>query len=211
MPQQAVSTATLDPRAAELIEHWFPAELGPDALQQAAERWFQTNPAHDRLLKKRFSAVLELALGGALDSWAATAEGRLALILLLDQISRNVHRGSAEAFGGDGDALRLCLEGLAIGADRELNPLQRMFFYMPLQHSERLEDQERSVAVYKGLAAEGGQSLGATLATCVEHAKQHRDIIARFGRFPHRNWALKREHSAAEREYLDGGGPSFGQ
>src|SRR5690606_17045287 len=147
-------------------------------------------------------AVLEDAGAGRLDGWARSPRGRLALIIVLDQLSRNIHRDSAAAFASDARAQALCMEGLERGDDRELAPLERWFFYMPLEHAESLELQERSVREFERLAAEAPAELQSALEAALDYARRHRDVIARFGRFPHRNTVLGRDSTPEEQAYL---------
>jgi len=175
----------------EVLTYWF--EGGPDRTA----RWFGAGPATDAEVRRRFGDTLERAARGELDEWAATPRGRLALVVVLDQFSRNVHRGTARSFAQDSRALALCLEGLGRGEDRALAPVERAFFYMPLQHAEDAGVQERSVACFERLAAEAPDVAG-----FLDYARQHRDAIARFGRFPHRNATLSRRSTPEEDAFL---------
>jgi uncharacterized protein (DUF924 family) len=143
--------------------------------------------------------------------WTETPEGRLALIILLDQFRRNIFRGTAEAYARDRLALKICVEGTVNGHYKKLSPMQRMFFFMPLQHAESLKVQENSVRVYSTLAKRVSDTLKETFLTTAQFAELHRDIIEKFGRFPHRNPALGRENTPDENTYLNGEAPSFGQ
>ena len=201
----------MHPGPGALLDFWFPTGTDPDALQAAKKRWFQAGPADDRIMHDRFGPDLAKALAGQLADWALEPAGRLALILLLDQVCRNVNRGSAGAFAGDSRALQLCLEGLETGVHRALTPIQRVFFYMPLQHSESVPHQQRAVELYQELAEESPVELAPILSDCANYARLHHDIVVRFGRFPHRNRLLERDSTAEEQEYLDAGAPSFGQ
>lgn len=175
-------------------------------------RWFGGDADCDAAIKARFSGAVEAAGRGDLDDWASDPRGRLALILLLDQFPRSLYRGSARAFAHDAAALSLTIHGIERSHDRALGPLERLFFYMPMQHAESLDVQERSVAIFTALAENATQGpIAAALAGCATYARQHRDIIARFGRFPHRNAALGRVSSPQETAYLAGGAPKFGQ
>jgi uncharacterized protein (DUF924 family) len=178
-----------DPDIRRVLDFWF-AEDGQDTptIDSRMERWFAGDPALDEEIRVQFGDLVRRASAGALNRWADTPEGRLALIILLDQFRRNIHRGSAEAFARDALALKLCVEGAMAGVYKELGPFQQAFFFMPLQHAESLKIQERSVRIYQGL-----------------------DIVATYGRFPHRNAILGRENTPAEAEFLESGAPSFGQ
>jgi uncharacterized protein (DUF924 family) len=196
-----------------LLGHWFRPE--PETTTEAEalfDRWFVGGADVDRDIETRYGALARAAAAGELDDWATGARGRLALILLLDQVPRHVHRGTAAAFEQDEKALALTSSGIENEMDRELPPLQRAFFYMPLQHSESRDAQELSVRRYEALAgAHIKPPVGPMLRQFADHARMHRDIVARFGRFPHRNPLLGRADAAEERRFMNEGGPSFGQ
>lgn len=203
----------MEPGPDSVVDFWlgFNPDDG-DAFARAYARWFSATPEVDREIEARFGALVERAGAGELDAWARMPRGRLALIILLDQFPRNLHRGSGAAFALDASALALAREGIASGADRELSQIERVFFYMPLQHAESLEVQQESVQVFEALGAEPAPAPVAKLLRKVgEFARLHADIIARFGRFPHRNRQLGRATTEAEAAYLREGGPTFGQ
>ena len=158
-------------------------------------RWFAKDDAFDADFKTRFEAAHHLAATGGLDHWAADAEGALALLVLLDQLPRNAWRGSGHMFATDGKALAIARAAGRAGFDPQVEPALRPFFYLPFMHSEALADQERSVALNRSLDA-----------NTQRFAVLHRDIVARFGRFPHRNAALGRITTAEEQRFLDEGG-----
>jgi len=194
----------------EIIEFWFPPEQArADAL------WWGKDPALDAEIERRFGPTLARASQGELDDWAASARGRLALVVVLDQFSRNIYRGDAKTYAQDARARALAHEGLSRGHDRELTPHQRLFLYMPLEHSEALDDQQRCVELVEALAADVAAEPGVSedrrkrFANYIDYAIAHRDIVARFGRFPHRNEILGRESTAEEREFLTKPGSSF--
>jgi uncharacterized protein (DUF924 family) len=203
--------------ARQLRAYWFgKLPLGPAQLAERMSGWFGGGPPEvqrerDKEICERFGALLERAVRGELDGWADGPRRRLSLILLLDQVSRNVHRGSALAFAGDEKALALTLTGMQAGADAALDPVERMFFYMPLQHAESLEAQDESVAAFRRLLAEAPDELRETLEGSLRYAELHRDLIRRFGRFPHRNRVLARASTPEEQAYLDAGAERFGQ
>ncbi len=199
----------LDPRAAELLAEWFGESWRTRPV--AGAWWFASDAERDRRLARRFGALVRSAADGELAAWSARPRERLALILLLDQLPRNCFRGSAGAFASDARALAEAEDGLARGDDRALNPWERMFFYMPLQHAEDSAVQERSVELYAQLADEAPRDAAPTFADALQYARLHRDIVRRFGRFPHRNAILGRDGTAAEREWLAAGAPDFGQ
>jgi len=164
------------------------------------KKWFARNTAFDEAIRLKFEPVHHAAARGAYDGWARTAEGALALLILLDQFPRNLYRGSAHAFATDPKARTVARAALAAGHDREVAPELRPFFYLPFEHSEALADQDESVALCQGLLAETGDE------DTLKWAQIHRDIIARFGRFPHRNEAFGRTTTTEEQEFLDEGG-----
>ncbi len=175
--------------AGEVIEFW--QNAGP-------KRWFARDDAFDAAIRSRFEAMHHAAARGELASWATHWQGSLALILLLDQVPRNLYRGSGHAFATDPLALSIARAAIASGQDRETPAELRVFFYMPFEHSERLEDQDRCIALCAALDTEGSEwSRWAVL---------HREIIAAFGRFPHRNASLGRATTPEEQDFLDSGG-----
>ncbi|GIK35842.1 MAG: hypothetical protein AMXMBFR45_01360 [Gammaproteobacteria bacterium] len=195
-----------------ILDFWFSAaELDAPQIDSRMERWFGSDPALDQQIRTEFGPLVERALAGELDGWATSAEGRLALILLLDQFCRNIHRGSAMAFAGDRRALKLCIEGSMGNEYRTLSPVQRVFFFMPLQHAESAGVQDKSVRIYNALAEGVSDTLRETFLTFAQFAELHRDIVARFGRFPHRNRVLGRSNTPEEDSYLAADAPSFGQ
>ena len=177
-------TATVIP--SDIIAFW--SEAGPDM-------WFAKDDGFDRRFAELFLQAHESAARGELDHWQRTPGGALALILLLDQFPRNVFRGTARMYASDAAALKIAEAALAAGRDRHFDADLRLFFYLPFAHSEALDYQERCVALCAEL---GGESAA--------HAEGHRDIIKRFGRFPHRNPILGRETSEEEQRFLDDGG-----
>ncbi len=195
-----------------VLDFWF-TDCQRDApnIDARMDRWFGSDAALDEQIRVEFSGMLERAAAGELDSWSSSPTGRLALIILLDQFSRNIYRGTAQAYAQDHKSLKLCIEGTVDGAYKPLSPEQQLFFFMPLQHAESRKIQEKSVSVYQALAKRVSETLRETFNTSAHFAELHRDIIAEFGRFPHRNGVLGRENTAAEEEYLSGEAPSFGQ
>ncbi len=200
-----------------VLEFWFGREpMTPGLFQSQMPTWFggddpAARAARDATIVGRFGDLAARAASGALDAWADSPRQRLALILLLDQMPRHIHRGTAQAFASDDRAAALTLDGMQKAADATLDPARRVFFYMPLQHSEALEVQDESVAAYRRLLDESPAPWRAVLAGPFDYARRHRDIVARFGRFPHRNAVLGREATAEETAWLDDGGERFGQ
>ncbi|MGC8120501.1 DUF924 family protein [Marinobacter sp. VGCF2001] len=195
----------------ELLDFWFGKldEHGlPDRVHR--NRWFRSDRAFDQEIRRRFMSLVLFASEQGLDHWRQDAGGALAEILLLDQFTRNIFRGGAMAFENDRQARQLCRSAMKLGQDLELPPVQRAFLYMPLQHSEKLADQELSVECYQQLEALTSGPLRDFISSFFQSACDHRDIVVRFGRFPHRNKALKRQSGPEEIAYL-ANGPRFGQ
>jgi uncharacterized protein (DUF924 family) len=175
-----------NPDALRVVSFW--TEAGP-AL------WFAKDPAFDARFRDRFLLEHEAAARGELQHWLSTPDGALALVLLLDQFPRNAFRETARMYDTDAMAREVARRAFAAGYDREVAMNLRKFFVLPFAHSEDLADQERSVALARRIGAED-----------LAHAEHHRDIVRRFGRFPHRNAILGRESTPAEKEYLANGG-----
>ncbi|MDB5366713.1 MAG: hypothetical protein JWM77_2640 [Rhodospirillales bacterium] len=170
----------------ELLRFWFD-EAGPS-------RWFDADPGFDALLRQRFGALHEKAASGVLDGWIHDSPGALALVLALDQLPRNIFRGTGRAFATDAKARRIAEASLARGFDMTQPSERRVFFYLPFSHSESVADQNRAVALFLGLRPNVGEH--------ERYALQHREIIERFGRFPHRNTALGRVSTEDEQVFL---------
>ena len=180
-----MSTGT-EPGPADVIAFW-----------QAAgrEKWFKKDAAFDQEITERFAALHAEAAAGKLQDWDATAEGALALILILDQFSRNMHRGTPGAFAQDERAAAIATKAIDAGFDQAGPAELRAFFFLPFMHSERIADQERCVALCHAFTPAN-----------LSYAREHEHIIRRFGRFPHRNPILGRTTSPAEQAFMDGGG-----
>ncbi|KAA5605825.1 DUF924 domain-containing protein [Roseospira marina] len=192
------ATAPLPPDARALLDFWFGAPGTPEH-GTFRDLWFARSDAFDAQLRDRFGALYARAKAGDLNGWAATPHGALALILLLDQVPRNIHRGTPAAFATDAQALDVAKQALRDGHDQALAPMERLFLYMPFQHSEDGVEQERSLALYERLGIEDAQ----------KSADRHHEIVARFGRFPHRNAVLGRETTEEERAFLQEPNSSF--
>jgi len=203
--------------ASQVLEFWFGrAPWDTARLTERSSFWFggddpKAVAARDAAIREKLEPLLELAARGEFASWAASPRRRLALIILFDQVPRNAYRGTAAAFAFDREALALTVEGMQLAADAALDPLERLFFYLPLEHAESLEAQETAVAALDRLAGDAPEHLREFCVYCAGFARQHRDIIAKFGRFPHRNAVLGRESTAAEIEWLAAEGKRFGQ
>jgi len=195
-----------------ILAFWFKEqELSAPQIDRRMDIWFGEDQAFDHEIQEEFAADVDKASAGKLDHWAHESRGRLALILLLDQFRRNIHRGTAQAYEKDKIALKLCVEGAMEKKDKGLTPIQRAFFYMPLQHTESRKVQSKSVALYNKLAEAVSPTYQETFLTIAQFAELHRDIVERFGRFPHRNKAMGRDDTPEENEYLSGDSPDFGQ
>lgn len=195
---------------ATVLGFWFGGSGDDGAVaREQAGLWWSKDRGHDDEIRRRFEEEVSAAARGELDAWAATARGRLALIILLDQFPRNMYRGTSRAFSFDPKALALALDGIERGLDHELRPIERVFFYLPLEHSESLAHQERSVERFRALLASVPAEQRSVFEEYMDYAVRHRDIIARFGRFPHRNEVLGRASTAEELVFLAEPGSSF--
>ena len=195
----------------EILDFWF-GELDEHGLPDGfhRNRWFRASRAFDKEIRRLFMSMVLFASEDGLSHWRSKPGGALAEILLLDQFTRQIYRGGALAFQNDRLAVRLCKESLRSGHDMALPLVQRGFLYMPLQHSEKRDDQALSVECYEQLAAATQGIAGEFMNSFLQSARDHRDIIERFGRFPHRNAALKRRSGPEEKIYLEAG-KRFGQ
>jgi uncharacterized protein (DUF924 family) len=180
--------------AHDVLDFWF--------ADTNAAHWFAADAAFDAQIRERFGSAADAAANGRLDGWAASPSGWLALLILLDQFPRNLHRGDSRAWAQDASAQRVALSGIARGDDRRLPPLQRMFAYLPLEHAEDKALQQQSVALFEALCAEVPPPQRERFEEFLDYARRHRDVIARFGRFPHRNAVLDRTSTPEEMVYL---------
>lgn len=201
----------IPPEAQTLLDHWCGDGLIRDWPSEPLDTlWYGFQPEQDEDLRRRYGALVDQALAGGLGDWSATPLGRLALVLLLDQLTRNLFRRQARAFAGDARAQALTCEAIAMGEDEGLPVVARVFLYMPLMHAESLALQDEGVRRFERLREQAPAFCHATLDEDLRYARQHRDIVARFGRFPHRNEALGRTSTAEELAFLHDG-PRFGQ
>jgi len=199
-------------RIDEILSFWFKElELSAPQIDRRMDTWFGEDPLFDHEIEKEFAADIEQACAGELNHWADEPRGRLALIILIDQFRRNIYRNTAKAFSMDKLALKLCVEGAMEKKDKGLTPIQKVFFYMPLQHAESAKVQAKSVELFERLAESVSPTYQETFLTIAQFAELHKDIIDQFGRFPHRNKLLGRENTSEEDEYLAGDSPDFGQ
>jgi len=174
----------------------YPGEVVAFWLGQNEKTWFSADPAFDAVVLSRFAELVEQAKAGTLDRWADSAEGALALVILLDQMTRNIHRDSPEMFAADAKARGVAKRAIARGFDEDLPKHKRRWLYMPFMHSEDLADQKRSIELFTRSG----------MTESVPFAVDHADIIRRFGRFPHRNAILGRQTTTEEAAFLAGGG-----
>ena len=203
-------------RPHDILDYWF--GTGPWTKARLDERtrfWFGGDGAaaqagRDAQIRERLEPLLERAARGEFAGWASSPKRRLALILLFDQVPRNCYRGTPAAFAFDGEALALAAEGLQLAADAALDPVERTFFYLPLEHAESLEAQDAAVAAFARLVAEAPADLRDWCAYTAQYAHKHRDVIVKFGRFPHRNAVLGRKSTPEEEAWLAEFGNPFG-
>ena len=196
--------------AQDVLDFWFTPDPG-DAMRTA---WFKKDDGFDSEIGRRFGALIDQAVAGGLQEWDKQGPaGTLARILLLDQFTRNVYRGTPQAFAGDAQALAAAQALVASSQDLSLPPLQRSFVYLPYEHAEDLAQQDLAVALYTRLAGdpavEASAELAKGIAGMLDYAHKHHEVIARFGRFPHRNVILDRPSTPEEQEYLGQPGAGF--
>jgi uncharacterized protein (DUF924 family) len=201
------------PRAQEVLDFWFGRAdpLSPPHFAERLHLWFGGDDPpdiiaeRDATIAQQFRRHIDEAAAGALDHWAGSPHRLLALILLLDQFPRHVYRGRARAYAQDHRAMTFALHGVATGADAALTLAQRLFLYLPLQHAESASMQDESIAAYRRLLADAPPQHQRLFESTLQFAEQHREIIQRFGRFPHRNAALSRRSTPEELQFLQSG------
>ncbi|MBW3139864.1 DUF924 family protein [Ferrimonas balearica] len=202
----------MDREIHQVLEFWFGALTDEGLPAEPMDKlWFGASSLTDSAIAQRFGGLHQRAVQGELAHWQDTPAGRLALIILIDQFSRNLFRGEGQAFAWDGIALALCKTGIEQGVDRMLPLAHKLFFYMPLQHSEALEDQRLGEAMLERLLTGLEGAPRQKVADTLRFQRLHLEIIMRFGRFPHRNAVLGRQPSEEEEAYLADGAPRFGQ
>ena len=189
--------------AQAVLDFWFGQPGDPDHGTMR-ELWFRKSDATDQAIRERFGSLIEQALRGELEGWAAQPQSALAQIVLLDQFTRNSFRDTPRAFAGDRRALAAAMAMVGTRQDEALQPMQRLFIYLPFEHAEGIAMQEESMRLFTRLAT-GTPAL----QTLIDYAQRHHDVIARFGRFPHRNAILGRQSSAEELEFLKQPGSRF--
>jgi uncharacterized protein (DUF924 family) len=196
----------------DILQFWFAdATQAPAKAEARMSLWFQGSPEGDARIRDRFGQAVEAAIRGELASWVEAPHPALALVVLLDQFSRNMWRGMVRAFAQDAQALGIASRAVAADFLWQLAPIERPFLTLPFQHSESLEAQRASVHLCREIAATAPLVWRPLLETFTPYADQHLAIIERFGRFPHRNAVLGRVSTPEERAYLNGGGQTFGQ
>ena len=186
----------------EVLDFWFGRSHSPE-FGKVQKKWFKKDADFDAEVRSRFMQQYELAASGQLDSWQDSPDRCLALILLLDQFPRNMFRGTPQAFATDSKALATAEYAVNNNFDRELLTVQKWFIYLPFEHSENLEQQQKSVELFRQLSGDTDSD------SVIEYAMQHLEIIQRFGRFPHRNQILGRETTPEEAEFLKQPGSGF--
>lgn len=195
----------------DVLDFWFRGTDGAE-LDEAFRRWFGGGTAFDTEIRDRFGGLVEAAMEGGLVDWERDIRSRLALVLVLDQFPRNIFRRTAKAFAGDARALGLARRSVADGDDRSLSPVERVFLLMPYQHAEDIDVQRDGVRLFATLAeSDAPEPVQKLLESSLGYARQHCDIIARFGRFPYRNEVLGRGTTAEEAQWLEASGERFGQ
>lgn len=214
MIENTADKLALNQKVNEILHFWFGQDAA-DIVEDRGQMWFAGGAPIDQQIKAQFSQSVMTAANGELSAWQNGPASCLALILLLDQFTRNIFRGTAKAFASDALVVDICKNGLANAFDKQLSLSQRVFFYLPLEHSESLADQELCVKLFAALAEDAikkyGEQYQKVFAGYIDYAVEHRDIILEYGRFPYRNKVLDRKSTQAELDYLKQGGTSFGQ
>ncbi|MDB9528501.1 DUF924 domain-containing protein [Oscillatoria sp. CS-180] len=189
----------------QILIFWFDDPTAPNTEYGQQRRvWFFKNPEFDQQVRSRFLQAHEQACQGLYDPLVETARGALALTVLFDQFPRNMFRETPKSFETDFKALKIAQTAIAQKLDQQLIPVERMFFYLPFEHSENIAHQNQAVSLFEALIQEAPE-----LRSCLDYAYRHRDVIARFGRFPHRNAILGRTNTPAETEFLQQPGSRF--
>ncbi|KAA8739723.1 DUF924 domain-containing protein [Pseudomonas koreensis] len=193
-----------------LLDWWFGHAESPDEISaDKGKLWFGKKDSQDLEARERFGVFVDQALAGELTEWTQRPEGWLAMVLLLDQLPRMIFRDSPKAFSGDLRAQKLVAQGIAADFDRQLKPIQRVFIYLVFEHCENLAVQNEAVSRFIDLVAEQPEAERTVFADNLDYAERHRKVIARFGRFPHRNAVLGRESTAEELAFLSQPGSRF--
>lgn len=193
-----------------ILDFWFgPAGTATEIVGRQRTLWFAKSAANDQAVIEQFADTLVAATAGRLDHWADTPRSRLALLIVFDQFPHHIYRNQPQAFATDPQALALSLAALAANEETQLSPIERVFLYLPLEHAESNDMQALSVSLYETLATEAAENERALFDDFLKYARQHREVVARFGRFPHRNAILGRPSSDDELEFLKQPGSRF--
>ncbi len=207
-----MSTEVADESIGEIVTFWLGESLhDPEAANTRREWWYDGGTSVDDEIRSRFGALIPRAFNGELSDWEATPEGALALILLLDQFTRNIHRGTPDAYLGDPRAFEIVNRTIDRNLDQALHPVARIWLYHPFHHAERVEDHNRGIALLHDMLPSAPGEWHPHIERSITGWGRHRDIVARFGRFPHRNAVLGRQSTEEEHAFLADGGESFGQ
>jgi uncharacterized protein (DUF924 family) len=194
----------------DVLAFWLgPPGSAAEVARRQRTLWFGKSAANDQEVAERFADTLLAAKAGHLDHWADTSRGRLALVIVLDQFPHHIHRNQPQSFATDPQALALSLSAVKDGEDRQLAAIERVFLYLPLEHAESNAMQDLSVSLFETLARDAVADERTMFDDFLDYARQHRDVVARFGRFPHRNEILGRPSTAAEIEFLKQPGSRF--
>jgi len=201
-----INVAHADPTETELgiqkvLDNWFEYDHNHAPLFEN-EVWWVKNKEVDDTIRFQYKDLYQQAIKGGLKDWLETPRGTLAYVILIDQFSRNMFRNSPKAYQHDALALKVAKDAINKGWDKDLKLTERVFLYMPLEHSENIDDQNQSVALFEKLYEETPAAQKPLAAKFLKYAKEHQQIIAQFGRFPHRNTVLKRQSTPAEKEFL---------
>lgn len=211
-PQPAAFLSTAVANSDDVLDFWFgPEPDAADTIEQRNRRWFKADDGFDALVRKNFAATLVAAAAGHLKTWKLSPRGTLALVIIFDQFTRNIHRGTPQAFAYDARALALARDAVALGHDNELSIIERSFLYLPLEHAEDIEAQTVSVGCFERLLESTPDALRPTAEVALSHAREHYNLIARFGRFPHRNLPLDRPSTVDEQAWLSAHPRKYGQ
>ena len=203
-----MSTETIN----RIVAFWLGPSLdSPEAASARREWWYRGGPAADEEVRRRFGALLPRACAGELTTWQDTPDGALALILLLDQFTRNLYRNTRDAYAGDALAFKIVNRAIDGGLDRDLHSVSRIWLYHPFHHAEQIENQDRGLDLLNAVLRAAPPPWHPYVERSIKGWTRHRNIVARFGRFPHRNDVLGRPSTDEERAFLAENGESFGQ
>ena len=203
-----MSSETID----AIVAFWLDASLdGPEAALARRDWWYDGGASVDEEIQSRFGALVPPARKGLLLDWQATPNGALGLILLLDQFTRNIYRGTPDAYSGDALAYEIMNRAIDRNLDRALHPVARIWLYHPFHHAEQLEEQDKGIALLNGLLQSAPSLWHPYIQRSIKGWNRHRDVVARFGRFPHRNKVLGRQSTEEEHAFLAADGETFGQ